>query len=118
MSMNNDVPPEAIIRQQRLEMIRLRQEIDELKSKLELREKAIAEFKKWQSKVAERNYSYWLNEGLKLAHNQPDKEQLNHLKNLLGNFDRYKRYLTYIERAAAQVEKSSILLLKEEELWK
>ena len=110
--MNKDVPPEAIIRQLVKENKRLRLEKAELKHKLDCKEQAIASFKQWQSRVADYKYSYWLNEGLKLASVQPDKNQVEALRVIFGNDATYKRWIKKCENAAQQIEKAGIRLNK------
>jgi len=58
LNLTNEVPPETIIRHMTIERGKLLSEIDELKDQLARKDAAIASFKKWQSKVAERKWHY------------------------------------------------------------
>ena len=80
----NKVPPETVIRHMAKERDKLEAEIADLKAQLVRKDEAIAAFKKWQSKVAEYKWEFWLREGIKLMETPPDAEMLHTLKNLLG----------------------------------
>ena len=76
---HNDVPAETILKYVLKEKGELQAENEELKFKLkqyeqqlENKAKAITAFKAWQAKVAEYNYSYWLNQGVELMQEKPD----------------------------------------------
>lgn len=57
--------------------------IDELEDKVKRKDEAIAAFKKWQSKVAEYKWQYWLQEGIQLMETPPDNKMLRVLIKLL-----------------------------------
>lgn len=84
LNLTNEVPPETVIRYMAIERGKLLAEIDELKDQLARKDAAIASFKKWQSKVADYKWHYWLSEGIKLMETPPETEMLNALKKLLG----------------------------------
>ena len=81
----NEVPPETIIRHLSNENARLKQEKEVLKAKLACKEKAISEFKKWQAKVAEYKYEYWLTEATKLLDTPPDPRILKRARAVINN---------------------------------
>lgn len=109
---NEDVPPEAVIRNLIEENNRLRHEKSELKHQLDCKLEAIKHFKEWQKSVASYNYHYWLNEGLKIAEFTPDKEELETLRRVIGNFTTYKRWLKKLTDAARNLDVSSKKLKK------
>lgn len=76
----NEVPDKTIIRHLTQDNGKLLSEIDRLNHIIEQKDLAIKEFKKWQSKVAERKYAYWFNEGIKLMETPPDEELHTKLK--------------------------------------
>ena len=79
----NDVPPETVIRHMAQERGQLLAEIEELKDTVSRQKRAIEAFKKWQSKVAEYKWQYWLQEGIQLMETPPDNKMLRVLINLL-----------------------------------
>lgn len=83
MKVSNEVPPETIIKHMAREKGELLAYIDELEDKVKRRDEAIAAFKKWQSKVAEYKWQYWLQEGIQLMETPPDNKMLRVLIKLL-----------------------------------
>ena len=110
--LNEDVPNETIIRHMKVEQGKLLAEIDELKYEIEKRDKAIAAFKKWQSRVAEYNYQYWLREGIKLMEQQPEEREFNTLFNLINHWTFFKKRFETIKRNIKQIEKARVELVK------
>ena len=103
---NKDVPPETIIRYLSREKGELKSEIDELKytiaqknKELKQRDKAIADFKKWQARVAEYHWRYWLAEALKLTDELPDAEVLFEMKRVLNQYDKFNKYFQKAQSA-------------------
>lgn len=90
-SLNHYVPDSVIIKQYKEEIVRLKQ-------KLENQDKAIEAFKKWQSRVAERNVHYWLNEGLKFLSKEFSNEDLKDIRNLHNIVVQYKSKLKQMKR--------------------
>lgn len=107
LNLTNEVPPETVIRHMAIERGKLLAEIDELKDQLARKDAAIASFKKWQSKVAERNWAYWLSEGIKLMETPPETEMLNALKKLLGCHRIFKEWEKKVVNAWEQYKKAS-----------
>lgn len=95
---NKDVPIQTAqrhrINELELQIGKLKSEVEYLENELSLKNKAIQDFKKWQSKVAKYNYRYWFSEGLKLAEEPIDeplhKDMLQFLVSL-DSYDKYKR---------------------------
>ena len=59
-SLNQEVPLETIYRYTLQENARLKAENEQLESKIKKLENSITSFKKWQRKVVERNYEFWI----------------------------------------------------------
>lgn len=100
---NKEVPSETIWRNAyknaQIEIGKLKSENDELRYKLNQKEKAIREFKKWQGRVATYKWRYWLTEGLKLADEQPDKETYNAIVDYFSGMESYTRKLNHLKNS-------------------
>ena len=90
-SLNHYIPDAVIIKQ-------YKKEIKKLKQKLENQDKAIEAFKKWQSRVAERNVHYWLNEGLKFLSEEFNNEDLKDIRKLHNIVTEYKSKMKQMKR--------------------
>lgn len=97
---HNDVPAETILKYVLKEKGELQAENEELKFKLKQYEqqlankaKAITAFKEWQAKVAEYNYSYWLNQGIELMKEMPNPTLTNALRRFLEKNDLAKKQI-------------------------
>jgi hypothetical protein len=102
----NDVPEKTQIRYLSRENGKLLAEIDRLNYIIEQKDLAIKEFKKWQSKVAQYKWEYWLTQGIELMETPPDESLRKALNGLLGAnriFDEWKRK---VERAYNSYEKA------------
>lgn len=95
---NKDVPAEAVLKQVLIENGQLKSEIDYLKNELENRDKAIAAFKVWQSRVAKYNVDYWLNEGYKLVGEPIDEERVKHIRSLVLKHRLFQTRLDTLEK--------------------
>lgn len=113
MIQNKDVPPEAVIRQMVKERKKLQLEIRDLKMQIQRKEWAIEEFKKWQSKVAERHFMYWLEQGVELMQTPPDEELLQKLKHLWSVDANYKHWEKKMLNVFNQHEKAKHEFRKE-----
>lgn len=125
---NKDVPPEAIIRQLLKQIDLLKQENGILKNKLDNKDYAISQFKKWQAKAAEYKWIYWLYEGVKLMETPPEeelhtrlkqifvKEQLwrKRVKGVLLAYDQYEKAKNNLKTAIENSEKFKDILNTEE----
>lgn len=97
---HNDVPAETILKYVLKEKGELQAENEELKFKLkqyeqqlENKAKAITAFKAWQAKVAEYNYSYWLNQGVELMQEKPNANLTIVLRRFLEHNDIAKKQI-------------------------
>lgn len=113
MVQNKDVPPEAVIRQMVKERKKLQSEILNLKLQIRRKDLAIEEFKKWQSRVAERKWQYWLNQGIELMQTPPDDELLQKLKHLWSIDANYKNWERKMLNVFNQHEKAKHEFMKE-----
>ena len=95
----NEVPPKTIIRHLSNQIQRLEQEKAVLKAKFDCKDKAISEFKKWQAKVAEYKYEYWLSEATKLLDNPPDPRMLKRAKAVITNHLVLDKWVDRFEKA-------------------
>lgn len=71
----------------------LKYEIKKLQIQLTNKAKAITAFKEWQRKVAEYNYSYWLNQGIELMQEIPSPTLTNALRRFLEKNDLAKKQI-------------------------
>lgn len=94
---NEEIPIETVYKHVLRENEKLKIEIDKLKAELEKKNKAIEDFKIWQSKVAKFRYEYWLNEGLKLMDEQPKELIYKKIRRLLVREERFKQYFDRFE---------------------
>ena len=118
LNVTNHVPPETVIRHMVIERGKLLAEIDELKDQLARKDEAIAAFKKWQSKVADFKWHYWLSEGIKLMEKPPEAEMLNALKKLLGChriFQEWEKKVVNAWQSYKKAQERASKLLKTEE---
>ena len=95
----NKVPPETIIRHLSNEVAQLKRENNLLKGKLDLKERAIAEFKKWQQKVVEFKFDYWLNEAIKFLDNPPDPIILKRIRAVVFNHNIWNEWVRKVNKA-------------------
>lgn len=103
---NKDVPPEAVIRQLLKQVNLLKQENGILKSKLDSKDTAIKEFKKWQSRMAEYKWVYWLYEGVKLMETPPEEELHTRLKQIFVKEQLWRKRVKGVLLAYDQYEKA------------
>ena len=97
---HNDVPDGVILKYVlrengalKAENEELKYEIKKLQIQLENKAKAITAFKEWQAKVAEYNYSYWLNQGIELMKEMPSPTLTNALRRFLEKNDLAKKQI-------------------------
>ena len=97
---HNEVPDKTILKYVlrengalKAENEELKYEIKKLQIQLENKAKAITAFKEWQAKVAEYNYSYWLNQGIELMKEMPSPTLTNALRRFLEKNDLAKKQI-------------------------
>ena len=88
-SLNQEVPLETIYRYTLQENARLKAENEQLESKIRKLENSITSFKKWQRKVIESNYEYWISNAKEVIGEGIDREES---LELLRFFKAYEAY--------------------------
>lgn len=103
-NLNNDVPEETTLRYVLMENGKLKSEIEYLEHEInrlhntiDMQNKAIKDFKKWQSRVAQYKWDYWLNEGFKLMENLPSQELIDALRRLFCSHANMRRFVKKID---------------------
>lgn len=87
--MNHNVPPETLLRYVIKEKRALQLEVERLQAEIECKDRAIADFKKWQSRVAKYKFDYWLSEGMKLMEEQPEEKRFKDFRRLVLHYERF-----------------------------
>ena len=100
----NHVPDKTILRHVLQENGALKAENDELRDALERKEKAIAAFKEWQSKVAEHNFKFWLGRGAELMKERPSEDLLCALRQFLAHYQSVKKKTEELEKQLNQLQ--------------
>ena len=102
--MNEGLPPETtlkyVIKEKhalQVEIGMLKAENDELKAEIERKEKAIAAFKKWQSRVAQYKFEYWMQERRKLMEEQPNEKRFKNLRRLIMHYNGFSTHFRLAE---------------------
>lgn len=108
---NNDVPEETTLRYVLMENGKLKSEIEyleheinRLQNTIDMQNKAIKDFKDWQRRVAEYNYTYWLTKGIELAGNIPDKELVNAVRKSLEKRHQFAKVLDTLYKLERKYE--------------
>lgn len=97
---HNDVPAETILKyvlkekgELQAENAELKFKVHQLETQLENKANAITAFKAWQAKVAEYNYTYWLNHGVELMQEKPNANLTIVLRRFLEHNDIAKKQI-------------------------
>lgn len=106
-SLNQEVPLETLYRHTLKENAMLKDEIALLESKIEKQENAIAAFKKWQRKVAERNYQYWINRAREIIGEGIDREESRELLRFFRAYDAYNGTINSLLRVKEKMEENA-----------
>ena len=120
--MNEGLPPETtlkyVIKEKhalQVEIGMLKAENDELKAEIERKEKAIAAFKKWQSRVAQYKFEYWMLEGRKLMEEQPEEKLFKDIYRLILHYEKFTTYFRLAKHHLDLVQKDREKLKRLEE---
>ena len=116
--MNEDVPPETILKYVIKEKYMLQLEVEQLRAKLRRKDEAIAAFKKWQSRMAQYKCRYWLSAGMKLLEEQPDEERFKEFRNLVSHYESFELHFRLAEHNYNKVQKDRERLKRFEDLDK
>ena len=104
-SLNQEIPLETIYRYTLQENARLKAENEQLESKIKKLENSITSFKKWQRKVVERNYEFWINNAKEIIGEGVDRQEC---RELLRFFKAYEAYNGAINSLLRDKEKRFI----------
>ena len=103
-TMNEGLPPETtlryVIQEKHALLVEngiLKAENDDLKAEIERKDKAIAAFKKWQSRVAQYKFEYWMTEGMKLMEEQPEEKRFKEFRRIIMHYDRFRTHFRIAE---------------------
>ena len=113
--MNEGVPPETTLKYIIQEKKALQIEIGSLKAEIERKDKAIAAFKKWQSKVAQHKCEYWMLEGRKLMEEQPEEKLFKDIYRLILHYEKFTTYFRLAKHHLDLVQKDREKLKRLEE---
>ena len=101
---NEDVPVETILRYTLKENVELKKKVLRLQDNISFLEKQIESFKKWQGRMASYKCKYWLNEGLALADQLPPLDEVQEMRKLYGNCQKFMMYYTQLMKVAKNVD--------------
>lgn len=102
--MNKDVPIETILKHALIENGKLKSEVAYLEDKVKRQEMAINDFKKWQSKVVERNYMYWIAAAKDFVKaDEFDQKECTELLKFFQAYDAYKSMVDALKRERDRV---------------
>lgn len=100
---NKNVPSETVWRNAyqnaQVEIGKLKSEIDELKYMLAQKEKAIAEFKKWQKNAMQKGIEFLITEADKYAYNFPQREEVQAAFDFLEKREAFLKRIHRLENA-------------------
>ena len=90
-SLNQEVPLETIYRYTLQENARLKAENEQLESKIKKLENSITSFKKWQRKVVERNYEFWIHNAKEIIGEGVDRQECRELPRFFTAYSRFEQ---------------------------
>lgn len=100
---NKNVPSEAVWRNAyqnaQIEIGMLKSEIDELKYKLERKERAISDFKLWQKNAIKKGIEFLISEASKYADNFPPQEEVQAAFDFLEKREAFLKRIHRLENA-------------------
>ena len=106
-SLNQEVPLETIYRNAIRENSRLNAEIARLEGIIQKQEKAITAFKKWQRKVIERNYEFWINSAREVIGDGIDSEECRDLLRFFKAYEAYNGTIHSLLRYKEKIEENA-----------
>lgn len=121
--LNKHVPDKVIhamqeqtIKRLEAQIGKLKQENHNLQQKNDNLRKGIEAFKKWQAKLADYKFGYWLTEGIKLAHERIKGDPtLPILRKFMGHCDTYDRRMNQLLKTHNKMITECIKLLEQEQ---
>ena len=106
-SLNQEVPLETIYRYTLQENARLKAENEQLESKIKKLENSITSFKKWQKKVVERNYEYWINNAKEIIGEGVDRQECRELLRFFKAYEAYNGTINSLLRDKEKMEENA-----------
>ena len=106
-SLNQEVPLETIYRYTLQENARLKAENEQLESKIKKLENSIASFKKWQRKVVERNYEFWINNAKEIIGEGVDRQECRELLRFFKAYEAYNGAINSLLRDKEKMEENA-----------
>ena len=99
-SLNQEVPLETIYRYTLQENARLKEENEQL-------ENSITSFKKWQRKVVERNYEFWINNAKEIIEEGVDRQECRELLRFFKAYEAYNGTINSLLRDKEKMEENA-----------
>ena len=106
-SLNQEVPLETIYRYTLQENARLKAENEQLESKIKKLENSITSFKKWQRKVVERNYEFWINNAKEIIEEGVDRQECRELLRFFKAYEAYNGAINSLLRDKEKMEENA-----------
>ena len=106
-SLNQEVPLETIYRYTLQENARLKAENEQLESKIKKLENSITSFKKWQRKVVERNYEFWINNAKEIIGEGVDRQECRELLRFFKAYEAYNGTINSLLRDKEKMEENA-----------
>ena len=106
-SLNQEVSLETIYRYTLQENARLKAENEQLESKIKKLENSITSFKKWQRKVVERNYEFWINNAKEIIGEGVDRQECRELLRFFKAYEAYNGAINSLLRDKEKMEENA-----------
>ena len=106
-SLNQEVPLETIYRYTLQENARLKAENEQLENKIKKLENTITSFKKWQRKVVERNYEFWINNAKEIIGEGVDRQECRELLRFFKAYEAYNGAINSLLRDKEKMEENA-----------
>ena len=106
-SLNQEVPLETIYRYTLQENARLKAENEQLENKIKKLENSITSFKKWQRKVVERNYEFWIHNAKEIIGEGVDRQECRELLRFFKAYEAYNGTINSLLRDKEKMEENA-----------
>lgn len=106
-SLNQEVPLETIHRYTLKENARLKAENERLESKIVMLERSISSFKKWQKKIVERNFEYWISNAKEIIGEGIERQECRELLRFFRAYETYNGTINHLLRAKEKMEENA-----------
>ena len=102
--LNDLVPAETRLHYVLVENGKLKAEIEHLEEELIRQEKAISAFKKWQRKVVERKFEFWINSAKEIIGEGIEREECRELIRFFKAYEAYNGTINSLLRDKEKME--------------